>query len=864
MSQQGAQRLSELKEALTRDLMGLAGAQASAEALSDSVDECLRCLRSRLVGLPDERALAALISAVESLELSLGEMWRLATRGPDELSAWARAARLWQSRLMALDPWSPLTERALTSLTEELLTTLGLSPVGLALWAESLPSCSPELWVERGVDEAVERLIAASDERPEATHGLSLDGVGSSAALAWAGRALSERGFEAAPALPASAPWALEALEAWAARAEELRRAGRERALLIDELSCAARPLIWRLAALLSSAERPALLLWTGGAEGLSRAFESALRAARLTLPPWTEGDWATWSALAGGERPVNARADNMSGADQLRLAERAWLSADRGLHSMLSLPREEPLEPIELIAAALGPLSMSRGLVEGLGEPQESIEGQLSFAGFTQLGPSKPWGLIWAHSRGEQWAEALAELSAQLMSAASVETGLRAQLSQLLAALSAESLRGQRWTINASLKRLGRWLSDSSGLRPSAALDLAELRGGLKLLKPLLEQEAPHPLSLGLLCGLALDWAAQGPESAPAQEALEALQLGAAAAERLGDPLRGGRLLYALGRRALYEGLASPARSALEASSQLLLALRRPPEALRALSAWAEAEVLAGELKRALKLYERAEGLMRQQGYSEGLWPLRFKRGQLTRQMGYPREALELWRALSEGQGALGATLSMERALALLALGDAELDQVEVELDSLEESPLKRCLKMRASALRGAPAELEAGVQLIVELNQARDLGAWLCACELWSLSILEGGEAMGALEAASRMLEEALKGASVTRDRLALTTLYGLLSACYERRGLKGESAAACALSMIWQEQLRAELGSLSALKLRAGSPLSGMSAEERGALMTQVRAEVEAQLKRWAEPIHQLGSSEHSREA
>ena len=866
MSQEGAaERLSALRAALVERVAHLSGGGETKDehqGASECVDECLRCLRRALVGLTDTMTLEALTAMMSSLVDTFEGLLALARKAEPPLHGQLLAGRLWQAELLKRAPWCPVSERQLMYILEELFQTLGLTASSLSLWAEVTPSCAPPLWVERGLRDALEALVDQSDETPSVTHGLMLTGEGASAGLAWAHRALLEQGFQVIAPLPACATWAVDELTRHLnepTTTERVASEGEGLALLIDDLQDATRPFIWRVAELLSSDQRPSLIIWSGGSSGFVPALQSATKATLLHLPPWGEAEWGRWSALAGGERPASVRGERLRLSDQLRLSERAWLSAERGAVSMIALPREEPYEDIELLASVMGPTPSTRSLVEALGCPDVSAEGQLTYAGFLQRGPSRVWGMIWEHARAAQWSEALSELATRVdpmvnggVSRARAET-LRQALESLLGALQSTELHTERWFTQSVARRLSALLGEELQVTSPVSPTLEELREGRRRLSPLVSGEAsPHPLTLGVVCGLALDWAGRASDEGGARETFEVLQLGVSAAERLGDPLRAGQLSLTLGRLALFEGLPELARLSLETAAQLFASLRRAPEALQALSAWAEAEVLSGQLRRAKALYGRAEGLMRQLSYDEGLWPLRFKRGQLCRQMGDAEEALALWEALElKDSGAYAEALLLERALAELTLVRHDPVALEAMVSSLSDSALKSMLLIRCEALKGSSVGLERGLELIIELNQSRALGDWFTACELWAQSILEVEEARGALEAASRMLEQAIKGAVATRDRLRLTSLYALLSLCYERRAMLEEARVARGFMEAWRAQLTGQVEGLPSLKLC----LQASQTQVDEALMSQVNEEVSAELLRWRSPISLL---------
>lgn len=860
MTQEGESiRLLDSKKRLLERVSALSKTESTwgESSASDCVDECLRCMRNALVGLDDLQILNALNDLLLSFSDVFNEQIKwMGTQKNEALLGHIFAYRLWLDRLIAQAPWCPISERQLAYLADDIFQTLGFMPCGFVLYAESIPSCAPQLWVERGVAKALQNLIDQGDEHPQQVHGLMLSGSGNSASLAWIHRMLRAQGLFVSAPLVASSSVASDVLQQWRThRKMDQNTVGT--VLLIDDLHLASRSLIWHLAELLSSSDRPDLIIWSGEQEGFSQALKGSLKAIQYTLNSWTEAEWITWQTLAGGERPFSARQSGLRLADQLRISERAWLSSGGGVLSMVQLPREDTYETIELLASVMGPLPSTRALVEAQDALDDMIEGQLSFAGFLQRGPHKTWGMIWEHTHFTQWGEALAHLTSRVaeeQDRASSNATLLMELKRLLKQLTSDQLASERWLCSVAIKRLS-LLTQQHPLTlnlPSPSIE--ELQTGLTLLKPLLHSSVPpHPISLGVLCGLALDWGAKGPKEGRIKDTLSALQLGMSASERLGDLLRGGRISLVLGKLALYEGLGALARQALETSSQLLLTLRRPQEALQALSAWAEAEVLSGALTRACKLYERAEALMSQLSYEEALWLLRFKRGQLYRQMGEATKALALWNSLKIEEGsAYSQALQIEMILAELALNEPQVDLIEYRIKSLEDDPFKQILLMRCAGLRGDWSSLDQGLSLIIELNQKRSIGAWFTACELWCLSILEEGGQQGSLEAACRMLEEAIKGAVAIRDRLTLTSFYALLAVCYQERSMTEEARVARCFVEVWRAQITGSITGLTTLRLLENRP---PISQVEDSLRIQVSQEVLALIEQWKEPISTL---------
>jgi hypothetical protein len=328
---------------------------------------------------------------------------------------------------------------------------------------------------------------------------------------------------------------------------------------------------------------------------------------------------------------------------------------------------------------------------------------------------------------------------------------------------------------------------------------------------------------------------------------------------------------LFALGRLALSEGLAEPARASLETCAQLFATLKRPQETLQALYAWSEAELLAGSLGRAAQVLERGEGLTRSLGYEGGLWPLRFKRGLLARSRGEVSEALELWRALPlEGVSVeMAHALRVELIYALLTRAEGgDLTSAEEHVSALEvsgasegsgdsgdsegapPSTLTRLLRALIKAMRGDDEALSEPLSLLIELNQAREVGAWLMGCELWAHAALRRADLPdGSLEAVTRALEGAVRGAAGLRSQLQLVRFYEPLAACYQRRGLTEEALASLALSRAWRAQLKGEVVS-DAERLGLGALEVQLKARE--GLSAQVFEEVEATREAWASQL------------
>jgi tetratricopeptide (TPR) repeat protein len=878
---------THLKASLTKKIGALLRAQGSDKArdlagVSASAEACLQVIKEHLVGL-DEELTRELIGRFAALfEAHLDAMWADAYSEEESILGALKVGRRWVEATLSEAPWCPLSEATLISMSDELLSTLGATPSGVEFVMHGVASCEPQLWVERGLSEALEEALERVEERASAgsdaqLEGLWVSGVGASASLAWAHRALLERGVEVLAPLPACALWSAPLMRAWLNTAQDTTQANTAqantaqadtaqkapRALLIDDLHLADRSVMWGLAELLSSEGACDLIVWTGADVGPASALAHALKRPPLTLDlaPWGESEWRAWSRKAGGERCLSARAEGLSPVDTLRIAERGWLTSQRGLVSMIELPSDEPVEPIEQLAALFGPLTPTRPLIGVITERVEGVEGLLTFNGFTQVAPNESWGVLWQHGARARWGEQLTGLANALKEGSPQREERTEQLARLEAQLSDPQHAPLRWCVVSALKRLAYLRAQPSLTLPLSAPSLTELEGALERLKPSLATPQPHPYTLSVLCGLAFEWAQWGPRWGMSRETLSALKLGVTAAQRLNDALKSARLLFTLGRLALSEGLAGPAREALEACTQLFAALKQPQEALQALYMWSEAELLAGSLGRASQVLERGEALTRSLGYEGGLWPLRFKRGLLARSRGAVSEALELWRVLPlEGVSVeMARALRVERVYALLLRGNTgDLTSAEGYVHELEvsegsegsegsESTLTRLLRGLMKAMGGDDEALQALLPLLIELNQAREVGSWLMGCELWAHAVLRRADLPeGALEAVTRALEGAVKGASGLRSQLQLTRFYEQLSACYERRGLTEEAIASLAFSQAWRAQLKGEVAcEVERLGL---SPLEARLKAREG-LSAQVREEVEALRQAWA---------------
>ena len=869
---------THLKASLTKKIGALLRAQGSDKArdlagVSASAEACLQVIKDHLAGLDEELTHKLMGRFVALFEVHLDAMWADAYSEEESLLGALKVGRRWVEATLSEAPWCPLSEATLISMSDELLSTLGATPSGVEFVTHGVASCEPQLWVERGLSEALEEALERVEERASAgkdaqLEGLWVSGVGASASLAWAHRALRERGVEVLAPLPACALWSAPLMRAWlttaqadTAQADTAQKA--HRALLIDDLHLADRSVMWGLAELLSSEGACDLIVWTGADVGPASALAYALKRPPLTLDlaPWGASEWRAWSLKAGGERCLSARAEGLSPVDALRVAERGWLTAQRGLVSMIELPSDEPVEPVEQLAALFGPLTPTRPLTGVITERVEGVEGLLTFNGFTQVAPNESWGVLWQHGARARWGEQLAGLANALKEESPQREERAKQLARLEAQLSDPQHAPLRWCVVSALKRLAYLRAQPSLTLPLSAPSPTELEGALERLKPSLATHQPHPYTLSVLCGLAFEWAQWGPRWGMSRETLSALKLGVTAAQRLNDALKSARLLFTLGRLALSEGLAGPAREALETCAQLFAALKQPQEALQALYMWSEAELLAGSLGRASQVLERGEALTRSLGYEGGLWPLRFKRGLLARSRGAVSEALELWRALPlEGVSVeMARALRVERVYALLLRGSADdLTSAEAYVHELEvsessevsensESTLTRLLTGLMKAMRGDDEALQALLPLLIELNQAREVGSWLMGCELWAHAALRRADLPeGALEAVTRALEGAVKGASGLRSQLQLTRFYEQLTACYERRGLTEEAIASLAFSQAWRAQLKGEV----ACEIeRLGLSSLDAQLKAREGLSAQVREEVEALRQAWA---------------
>lgn len=746
------------------------------------------------------------------------------------------------------------------------------------------PYTHPALWLDRGLEALLAGALSAAEDAGDDAgvtaplFGVHLRGVGASAALwrarDWAG----ERDLHASAVVPAGAPWAGEALTALVgARLSSPR----PRVALLDDLHRADRPCVIALAALPLEARAPTLLLWSGEDAGPAAALWRALPARRrwrLALPPWGEEEWREWEGRAGGLRPLCARDPRLSPADQLRAAELAYESRLGRGEVLGGVSFAAAAAPAAAAAAALGPVVPAAALGGALGLDEGACALALHQAGLRRAGRCPRGGDLWRADVPARWPEALREAAALPP----------ATLDALAGALDALYPPQDRWRVTAAAARLQR-LRGAGPLPPLpfSAPSAEGLGRDLERLAPALTEDLPPSEvqgALAALCGLALEWAPRGPAWGRWPETLRALRLGVAAAERLRDPLRGARLLLALGAHLLSEGLGAQATEPLEAAAHLLAALGRAEEASRAAILCAEAALLAGRPRAALARLEAAERAARDLALPAAALLARYKGALLWLALGDAARAEAVLATLPpSAPGDLGDGVALARAAAALAAAPAapaeerarRLRDARALLASRAPSPARDALDARARWLEaagaGAGAAREAALADLLAAQRAaqaaRDVGAWLsgqlaladCALEGLGAGGARGaggaGGAGGAAEDAAGLasraregVEVAIKVASGARDRLRLAALYARLSSLLAHAGAGEAAWAARACAEAWAASLDISPSLPPAPALEAAWGGAAQGAAQGGAIRAQAAREVEEALSRW----------------
>jgi tetratricopeptide (TPR) repeat protein len=342
---------------------------------------------------------------------------------------------------------------------------------------------------------------------------------------------------------------------------------------------------------------------------------------------------WRQYDEVTSRENPMIHHPD-LTLSDHLRCRDLIENSTNRAAQSDLS--------DIDAYAALIGPLASVNVLTRAVELPEESIREILGNAGWLEVDHHPQAGARFAPPSPEFWRAALLAGGARAhRCAASLQEGLEH-------VYLGESLM----EVRSALQRLST-LRGRGAYRGqvSSALDLESASDALDAIAPAITISQPSPLSLMTLCGLALDWAKLGPLSGRWDDALHALKLGVASAQRLKDPQRAAQLLFMLGKLSLDDGRASIADEALSAALSIFKVTQRADETCRSAQLLAEASLLRGEVDQALSRLSEAQQLALQLSLPREAWRSRFRAGQLWASLGDHQQSLSLWSTLRPAQ---------------------------------------------------------------------------------------------------------------------------------------------------------------------------------------------------------------------
>ena len=500
----------------------------------------------------------------------------------------------------------------------------------------------------------------------------------------------------------------------------------------------------------------------------------------------------------------------------------------------------------LDAYASLIGPLASLRVLADVTDLTEEGIRELLSMNGWVEVVNCPRGGGLFAPPSLSFWYAGLREGGRRAYECAR----------PLFHALS-ERYRG---ATDARVRSILRRLCLLRGRHEERMLDVAPPSPQVawsvtEVLAPSLADQSPSKIVLNTLCGLARDWARLGPLSGQWTEAIRALELGVAAAQRLREPSRAGLLLLSLGELALQDGRSELAETSLIASSQLLKATRRGEEACRAAQCLAEVSLLNGEIEGSLKRLKKAEVIAHELSMDREIWRCRFRRGQLLASLGHHQHALQCWSTLGssessgthEGQGNVAlSALAFECALSSFALQRS--DELRFYLDRLSDHlPLKQALDA-AWRWRTTGISPRSTLQQTIKKSQnQRDISTWLVLQRLNAILWLEELEQADQKHQIDTMavrteLELSIRVAAGARDRLNLIQLYRLLALIYAHAQQHEAASTASAMAEAWW----------STLKLPPEIQRDEMSdVVKSSALITdEANEEVKLTLQRWHE--------------
>ena len=732
-------------------------------------------------------------------------------------------------------PWGQLSERELANLWYGWVEALseGSTVHSEALWVDC-PTVSMSQWVDRGWHAVLERAWStvtpaeAEEMNTPRLIGVRVSGPGKSAHLAYARRWLMDQG--------AAVDWLTSELTSWvestsATDVTPLKDQTSIHGLLIDDLHLPTRDLQWALAIKLTQ--------WRSGLRRTDASRASAQVSEDVSGAPSLIVLWGDDETSSGVSALLSAEVDELITMD----LEAAWrpheqMSSERDAtlidiaHHHPDLTRSDHLRFRDLIrdpsrqaaqfdvsdidayAALIGPLASMNVLVRTTELTEESLREILGNAGWIEVDQHPQAGSRFAPPSPEFWRAALLAGGARAhRCAASLQTELeRVYLGESLLEVS------------SALQRLS-LLRGRGAYRGQihSALDVEAASRALRDITPALTLSHPSPLALTTLCGLGLDWAQIGPLTGRWDEALRALKLGVASAQRLRDPQRASQLLLMLGKLALDDGRASVADESLEAALKIAQATRRADEACRAAQLLAETSLLRGAIDQALSRLSAAQDIALELSLPREAWRSRFRAGQLWALLGDHQQALSLWTTLQPAQERASEherqravlTLTLECASSLL-----HLQRTSEAWNWLERSPPQAPLGQALLAVcrwrMSAEDVREALKQCADRARGARDIGSWvaiqrwrsLVSLEMHAQRDLQGDETVDirALAPIQRDLELAVRVLVGARDRLQLITVYQLLARVYRAQDQQEASEAALAMARGWRQSLTA----------------------------------------------------------
>ncbi len=756
---------------------------------------------------------------------------------------------------LKMNPWGQLSEAEVAQLWLKWSAILseGVSIQEEELWV-TIPSVKLKYWVELGLKESLEQVFSCYTslldsftqqkllDSSQATVALSIKGKGKSASLAYIRR------FLLAENLPCSFYSQFTELGVFHT-SEEI-----EPILLIDDLSYQGRLARWRVAECLSQSPlKPILMIWTADEQRVSEKTQT-----KQSLSAQIKAQF---------KHIFEIDLDQLWQKQSITLAERFnhlpdWLCQTqaelldhdylRCLMSIKKPPNSEPsdqMSDLDAFAALLGPLAPIKVLVLATKQHEDSLSALLKASGWVEVGDCPIGGALYAPPSLLFWRAAM------------IEGGRRAHQCAYTLVESIEQTYNphQRLFLFHALQRLSRLRGRGDYLGQTEPYsDLKQALVSLRRIQKTLTHKTPHAFALSTLCGLGFDWAARGPQEGYWNETLHALQIAAAAAERLREPQLAGRFLHLLGSIALKDGRAEMAESSLETALHLLKATRLAKEASDSALLLAEAKLLDSELTVALAALKNAEKVAKSLLVPQVAWRARFRAGQLYAMSGQMKQAMRLWQSLNPSlssedhkseqesndskmheKSAVG-TLNLELASLILKADkhdwghDSAQDySVLPYLKQLEDSSLSRSIlhsihelyaMLTQTNLADALSLQNHLEQLAIPLSQAliqsqqnRDIGSWL-AWQYWRSEVnirLEELTQSSELELQSipdlfsaketRLgLELSLKVVVGARDRLNIMMIYQQLSAVYYYQSEREASLASWSMAKGWATSL------------------------------------------------------------